>query len=311
VYSTEHTRLATRTGISEFVSRPVVQDETVNQLRLTHRVPLDIGFCPRGNLSELVGDIRKSDLQVLPEPAIWSLFSDLVEAFLLLEYGDASAKSIGHREWQPIVHRDIKMDNVFLDDPDSSPGFPSYPKARLADFGLAVMTDITDLNNPMAYNHGAGTPGWKAPEQVRWVSIDDITHQWRNTNKLLASTNVWGIGALIIRTMNADPYDRVHDEHPTFDTPHKAHPVLNAIGMDKNLYSDALRKLARQCTSYSPGKRPTLLKLKRKIAKYTTPGTPDDKARGLRTNMMPPPDDLRPATLPLRHDQYRVGMVAL
>jgi serine/threonine protein kinase len=61
-----------------------------------------------------------------PEPCLWSFFNDLVEAFLVLEYGTSEAdKRI--KSWKKIVHRDVKLDNVFLDIPGAKDNFPSYP----------------------------------------------------------------------------------------------------------------------------------------------------------------------------------------
>lgn len=62
------------------------------------------------------GDRRRR----IPQAALWSIFNNLVEAFPPLEYGDAKAKS-RQEDWYPIVHRDVKLDVVFLDrlDPNS------------------------------------------------------------------------------------------------------------------------------------------------------------------------------------------------
>lgn len=44
-------------------------------------------------------------------------------------------------------------------------GIPSYPTARLGDFGLALITGEEDSNNPAKFK-GIGTPGYKAPVGV-------------------------------------------------------------------------------------------------------------------------------------------------
>ena len=43
-------------------------------------------------------------------------------------------------DWKWIFHRDMKLDNVWLDIPDPTKEFPSYPIARLGDFGIRLMS---------------------------------------------------------------------------------------------------------------------------------------------------------------------------
>ena len=51
--------------------------------------------------------------------------------------------------WTPIVHRDMKLDNFWLDgyNEEEKDDFPAYPKAMLGDFGIAIMTSDNDPNN--------------------------------------------------------------------------------------------------------------------------------------------------------------------
>ena len=57
-----------------------------------------------------------------------------------------------------ITHRE----SVFLGEENAEKGFPFYPVAKTADFGLAVMTKASDSSNPVIYR-GVGTTGYYAP----------------------------------------------------------------------------------------------------------------------------------------------------
>ncbi len=115
---------------------------------------------------------RYSDYEI-PEPTLWSIFSNLVDACLLLQYGGVVEDDVVEG-WTPIVHRDLHHGNVLLDDPLPEAPFPSYPRAVLTDFGLAIRTNTDDPLNPMAYNDCVGLDYWRAPEQNTFLTENTI-----------------------------------------------------------------------------------------------------------------------------------------
>lgn len=58
------------------------------------------------------------------------------------------------------------------------------------DFGLAFVTDEKRPLNPQSYNYGAGTSGFKAPEQMAYANSE--TAEPMDDWKLLDHTNVYG-----------------------------------------------------------------------------------------------------------------------
>lgn len=112
--------------------------------------------------------------------------------------------------------------------------------------------------------------------------------------------------AVIVRLMNGETWSA--NNEPRFATPRKAYPELNVDGRNTRYFSEALQKLAQECTRYDPSKRPSLLRLKRKVDKYTAPGTPNDKAWGLRKNTKAPPENTRRTSLAFPNDEYMIGM---
>lgn len=80
-----------------------------------------------------------------------------------------------------LVHRDIKMENVFLCDPPNDPAAPAGEPARRAvkvlDFGVAKaarngLSPVAPPIHPTAEGMVLGTPRYVAPEQIRGGAVD-------------------------------------------------------------------------------------------------------------------------------------------
>jgi serine/threonine protein kinase len=71
----------------------------------------------------------------ISEPALWSIFDNLVDACLLLQYGNLTENN-PDPDWTPIVHRNISLDNIWLTKQLEGGHFPSYPRAVHGDFGI-------------------------------------------------------------------------------------------------------------------------------------------------------------------------------
>ena len=63
---------------------------------------------------------------------------------------------------------------VFLGREKEEKGFPFYPVAKTGDFGLALITNSKDPNNPGQYQ-GAGTTGYYAPVSARNLADMNVT----------------------------------------------------------------------------------------------------------------------------------------
>lgn len=77
-----------------------------------------------------------------------------------------------------VVHRDLKLDNVFLiDNPDD----PAHPKVKLLDWGIAKIIS-TDVRHTIE-GQLVGTPQYLAPEQARGAAVS-------------AQTDVYSLGVM-------------------------------------------------------------------------------------------------------------------
>jgi len=104
----------------------------------------------------------------LPESTLWKWMEDLTMACMLIAQvevgkGEGGKEKVKAKTYT-MVDRDFKYDNVFLDLADEDGDWPSYPVARLGDFGMAIYTWEGDPNNPVAYNYNGCTHGWLPPE---------------------------------------------------------------------------------------------------------------------------------------------------
>lgn len=127
----------------------------------------------------------------------------MCEALTFLHFGKVNGSAHLPSHWRPIMHRDIKPDNILLRAP-VKPGIRSTnPSFVLADFGFATtMVDLADK----------GTVNFLAPElPPRSVKAD-----------------VWSLGATI--------HAMAHDGQGPIKTPR------SAIANDDNLYDHFARQ---------------------------------------------------------------------
>ena len=109
----------------------------------------------------------------------------------------------------------------------------------------------------------AGTEGWFPPEQVQFV--DPKTDRLANTGKLGDPSNVWAIGAIIMRLMNLNKI--VRQPRYVTDVSGDMEPQLN-VGA-KKYYSDGLCALVNECVRFRTYSRIKLPDLWERIHDYT------------------------------------------
>ena len=163
-----HSRLVTK----QSAERMLVEARVVNQVGHPNIVDIfETGTLPDGRpyivMERLEGvplAVRADEGKILPDQVI-SILLQVCDALI-------AAHASG------VVHRDLKLDNVFLiDNPDD----PAHPKVKLLDWGIAkvITTDVKHTVDGQL----VGTPQYLAPEQARGAAVS-------------AQTDVYSLGVM-------------------------------------------------------------------------------------------------------------------
>src|SRR5258708_38498862 len=136
---------------ADFIRRFEVEAQLVARLENPHIVPLyDYWREPDGAF--LVMRWLRGNLRGALQRGPWS-----IESTLRLLEQIAAALTVAHREG--VIHRDIKPDNILLDEDDN---------AYLADFGIAKNLNVGIPEGNLTQEGAVvGSPAYITPEQIR------------------------------------------------------------------------------------------------------------------------------------------------
>lgn len=274
-----------------------------------HRIFME--FCPRGDAESLIlpenlyrkhARFDKANIAVnvkeqgvfIPEPLLWFFFETLTKAALLMERGELNAQ--GPAPWDLIVHRDMKLENIFFGS-NTSGICRGNPEPKLGDFGIAIIApskaippkkdqDGNKVERQPQDIEEMGTVGNKPPEQYeKYMEKATSTKANQRFEPFSTLTNMWGVGinmySLVackhgltahFTALHAAKSWRLQESDwdvPEFDASARAH------------YSDELLDLIRECLEYDPNNRPSPDDVMRTIRQATAPGK-NDKSKGMR-----------------------------
>jgi serine/threonine protein kinase len=206
-------------------------------------------FAPFGNMLQIVWLYDEAE-ENIPEPYLWHTFECSAIAGLVMERGDTDELERNPpSDWTPIVHRDLKLDNVFLAQP-SETRYCRYPTPKIADFGAAVHVRTSPPREKTYYNN-AGTVDNFPAEQ----------HPTLNSRVVSSKSNVWGVanivGSLIWKTSGFDKLDYGQSEEGVSEPDFNGDHLMS--------YSLGLLDLIRECMRYNPDDRPDFPTLLRSI----------------------------------------------
>ena len=182
---------------------------------------LYVEFCDRGSLEELTREYMKRSNQSpkpeVPEAFIWHVLVGLCDGLAYLQGGVSIYRKKGavpKPDWIPILHRDIKPDNVLLRS-RATLGSGKYYYCVLSDFGLACEDRPDhDPKVDLWQQSGAklGTKAYWAPELLYHPYPQTLTtfrgmdEQWKyfpDRNRHTRYSDLWALGAsyVIINTV--------------------------------------------------------------------------------------------------------------
>ncbi|MBL9023333.1 MAG: protein kinase [Myxococcales bacterium] len=130
---------------------------------------------------------------LLPWPVIWSCTDQILAG-------------LAHGHARGVIHGDLKPSNVLLDIPPDS---DDECRAYILDLGLAwLIQDRIDhrldgsTEAEPTVRYGAGTPGWMAPEQIRYA-----------TPHIGPATDLYALGCILFALLsNKEPYTGANEE---------------------------------------------------------------------------------------------------
>jgi len=149
-----------------------------------------------------------------------------------------------------IVHRDVKLENIFLDE---------YGKVRLGDFGLTMCMFQESAISPV------GTVEYMAPEVVSLPPVNMILNgrinpkQVRPTNE---KVDIWAMGVTLFELVAGKLPFEGHDKHEI-----KQAILDNRFASFPKNLSVSCQAIIGDMLSYFPDNRPSAFTLRRKIAR--------------------------------------------
>ncbi|KUJ19450.1 kinase-like protein [Mollisia scopiformis] len=247
---------------------------------VTRRLYLETG--PLGSAQQLLNK-RIDEQKFFSEATLWLFFDCLIDGCTAMEYAGGefledmvngtivSPISDEEREdWVPVVHFDIKPDNIFLGN-KSEPDHPYTPVFKMGDFGISRQMPRGRSGQLYADQcekmRTYGTNPYYAPEQFtagwdyKGYENDPTVgnYDWR--------TNVWGIGCVMWQlAMLARRPPKASEPFLPERMLNGAVPKGNTYG--KNLdapeyaYSKTLKDTIFECLYSNRTHRPELIRLK-------------------------------------------------
>ncbi|KAJ4375941.1 hypothetical protein N0V83_001220 [Neocucurbitaria cava] len=144
------------------------------------KLSLLLDYCPGGDLFDIRGRMMKRNFGIFTESFMWSMYDQLASALAFLHEGIDTQNPLGRYNWRPVVHGDMKMENVLVKSLGSKDDWSGID-LKLGDFGMAAYYDPA---HPNPSGQIGTTHNW--PPEVTW-----------ETKKLSPASDVWGIAAIL------------------------------------------------------------------------------------------------------------------
>jgi len=168
---------------------------------------LQMEYCDGGDLWDLNDRCIKHGIR-MPRSLVTHVFNSLSAALAYLHHGLilTSARSLKHRHlpdttnrWQPILHNDIKPENIFLRWPmNTSSSASTYPDIVLADFGAAgVESHIKGPRGTYRYSAPEVREAFDASSSLLYrFRIAAANHMSKNV-VLTTKSDIWSVGTVM------------------------------------------------------------------------------------------------------------------
>ncbi|KAI6144136.1 kinase-like domain-containing protein [Pisolithus tinctorius] len=183
-------------------------------------------YCGGGDLSSIIKQAQKHN-RLVPEDTIWHYFMQIL---LALQHCHHPPNQGSDDRRPQILHRDLKPDNVFLDDSNN---------VKLGDFGLSKALAQASFANTYV-----GTPYYMSPELMQEKAYD-------------SKSDIWSLGCLIYELCALKPpfhEAKTHAELSIFIRNGRIPPLPRG-------YSQALSSVIKAMLNLNPAMRPSATQL--------------------------------------------------
>jgi serine/threonine protein kinase len=230
-----------------------------------------IEFCNAGSMEDMIKTYRERSLKV-PEGFIWHALLGLADALAYLFDGVSHLHNKNARpdpKWRPILHRDIKPDNVLFRT-RSTVGSKKYLYCILSDFGLAC-EDLPNNHPDQEYHqkHGGklGTMSYLAPELCYkpYPNGKNEEKWFPGKQRHSPRSDIWALGACIhnLCEPNSSHLNPRVGAERTMDYSTWASGTASRRNPLKisSSYSSQLREAVLLATAWNPDDRPGPVRL--------------------------------------------------
>jgi NIMA (never in mitosis gene a)-related kinase len=234
---------------------------------------LYVEFCDRGSLEELIkAYIKRSDQRPkpnVPEAFAWHALVGLCDGLAYLQTGSSHFRKnfAADPNWTPILHRDIKPDNVLLRS-RSRVGSNAYFYCVLSDFGLACEDHPpNDYRCDPWQKSGSklGTMPYLAPELLydTFPRNERDSRYFPDGQRHTCKSDLWALGASIFNLCVARPCESGYNHitlkgKPPYLQTHQYWEVKGSRSealIVPSFYSEQLRRAIIRCTDADPRSR--------------------------------------------------------
>lgn len=225
-----------------------------NLLRPTHydcyeRMPyLIMPYIKNGSAFKYLAEGRN-----IPEDECWKMLHDVASGLAYL-----------HEKTPPLIHQDIKPDNIMIDDEG---------RYLITDFGISARIRST-IRGAMAQEQSGGTLAYMGPER------------FSATPKPILASDIWSLGAMMFELMTGTPPFGNHGG------------VLQKNGADVPIieedYSQELKDIVYSCLAKETWDRPSAAKIEEitynKLHGIGNPQPAPKQQQGLGPEPLPKPE---------------------
>ncbi|KAG0211186.1 G2-specific serine/threonine protein kinase [Mortierella sp. GBA30] len=183
-------------------------------------------YCEGGDLATVIKRHKEMSIPI-GEEFVWSIMTQLVLALHECHCGVTFNEETKQQTPRPILHRDLKPDNVFLD---------AQKNVKLGDFGLS--RSLTNPQKAFAQTY-VGTPFYMSPELISESVYD-------------TKSDIWSLGCVVFEMCALEPPFLADTQGEL-----SAKIRVGRIPMLPAQYSQELGQVVRAMLQVNPRKRPT------------------------------------------------------